>query len=86
MSQVSIVDYLGLVGDTADGFPGLLGLGALSTSTVLAAYGFIDIFLVNPEGWISDGVSVRGTEDPRHPRLLECASIFIKNKQLQLDH
>ncbi len=33
----SIPDYLALVGDTADGFPGLPGWGAKSTATVLAA-------------------------------------------------
>ncbi len=34
----SIPDYLGLVGDTADGFPGLAGWGAKSASAVLARY------------------------------------------------
>jgi 5'-3' exonuclease len=36
VSPSSIADYLGLVGDTADGFPGLQGWGAKSASTVLA--------------------------------------------------
>jgi 5'-3' exonuclease len=34
----SIPDYLALVGDSADGFPGLPGWGAKSTSQVLAVY------------------------------------------------
>ncbi len=34
----SIPDYLALVGDTADGFPGLPGWGARSTATVLSHY------------------------------------------------
>ncbi|MEM9514804.1 MAG: 5'-3' exonuclease H3TH domain-containing protein [Actinomycetota bacterium] len=34
----SIPDYLGLVGDTADGFPGLPGWGAKSSAAVLAVY------------------------------------------------
>jgi 5'-3' exonuclease len=34
----SIPDYLGLVGDTADGIPGIPGWGAKSTAAVLAAY------------------------------------------------
>jgi 5'-3' exonuclease len=34
----SIPDYLGLVGDTADGFPGLPGWGAKSAAAVLARY------------------------------------------------
>ena len=38
----SIPDYLGLVGDSADGFPGLPGWGAKSTSAVLAVYGHIE--------------------------------------------
>ncbi len=39
---VSIPDWLGLVGDSADGFPGLVGWGAKSAATVLARYGHID--------------------------------------------
>jgi 5'-3' exonuclease len=38
----SIPDYLGLVGDTADGFPGLAGWGAKSAALVLARYGHIE--------------------------------------------
>lgn len=38
----SIPDYLGLVGDTADGIPGLPGWGAKSTATVLAHYKTIE--------------------------------------------
>ncbi|HEX7097517.1 MAG TPA: 5'-3' exonuclease H3TH domain-containing protein [Acidimicrobiales bacterium] len=34
----SIPDYLGLVGDTADGIPGIPGWGARSTAAVLARY------------------------------------------------
>ncbi len=37
----SIADYLALVGDAADGFPGLPGWGAKSASTVLAKFGHI---------------------------------------------
>ena len=38
----SIPDYLALVGDAADGYPGLPGWGAKSTATVLARYGHIE--------------------------------------------
>ncbi len=38
----SIPDYLGLVGDTADGFPGLSGWGAKSAAAVLSRYLHID--------------------------------------------
>src|SRR6267378_4403672 len=36
VSPVSIPDYLALVGDSADGYPGLPGWGAKSTAAVLA--------------------------------------------------
>jgi 5'-3' exonuclease len=58
----SIADYLGLVGDSADGFPGLQGWGAKSASTLLARYGTIDNIPDNHEQWVSDGVTVRGAE------------------------
>ncbi len=38
----SIPDYLALVGDTADGFPGLAGWGAKSAAAVLARYGHLE--------------------------------------------
>ena len=38
----SIADYLALVGDSADGYPGLPGWGAKSTSTLLARYGHVE--------------------------------------------
>jgi 5'-3' exonuclease len=38
----SIPDYLALVGDAADGYPGLPGWGAKSTAAVLARFGHID--------------------------------------------
>ncbi len=42
IGPASIPDYLGLVGDTADGFPGLAGWGAKSASAVLARYGHLE--------------------------------------------
>lgn len=42
IAPASIPDYLGLVGDSADGFPGLPGWGAKSASSVLARYGHIE--------------------------------------------
>ena len=38
----SIPDWLALVGDTADGFPGLSGWGAKSTAAVLRRYGHLE--------------------------------------------
>jgi 5'-3' exonuclease len=42
VSPASIPDYLALVGDSADGYPGLPGWGAKSTAAVLAKFGHIE--------------------------------------------
>jgi 5'-3' exonuclease len=52
----SIADYLGLVGDTADGFPGLPGWGAKSASMVLARYGHIEDIPAAAGQWDVDGL------------------------------
>jgi 5'-3' exonuclease len=52
---VSIPDYLALVGDSADGYPGLMGWGAKSASAVLAKFGHIEAI---PADWQQWGVSV----------------------------
>jgi len=53
----SIPDWLALVGDTADGFPGLPGWGAKSAAAVLRRYGTIEAIPDDVAGW--DGVGVR---------------------------
>ena len=57
VSPESIPDYRALVGDSADGYPGLAGWGAKSSSTVLAKFGRIEDIPLDPESW---GVQVRG--------------------------
>ena len=47
----SIPDYLALVGDTADGFPGLKGWGAKSTATLLYRYGHLENIPADPNDW-----------------------------------
>jgi 5'-3' exonuclease len=42
VAPASIPDYLALVGDSSDGFPGLAGWGAKSASAVLARYGHLE--------------------------------------------
>jgi 5'-3' exonuclease len=53
----SIPDYLALVGDAADGFPGLPGWGAKSTAAVLAKFGRLESI---PSDWRQWGVNVTG--------------------------
>lgn len=47
----SIPDYLALVGDAADGYPGLRGWGAKSTASVLARFGHIESIPADPATW-----------------------------------
>jgi 5'-3' exonuclease len=51
---VSIPDYLALVGDAADGYPGLKGWGAKSTAAVLRKFGHIEAI---PDDWRTWGVN-----------------------------
>lgn len=55
----SIPDYLALVGDTADGVPGLPGWGAKSASTILARYPRLELIPEDPSDW---EVKVRSAE------------------------
>jgi 5'-3' exonuclease len=47
----SIPDYLALVGDSADGFPGLPGWGAKSAAAVLARFGHLEAVPADPGEW-----------------------------------
>jgi 5'-3' exonuclease len=47
----SIPDYLALVGDAADGYPGLPGWGAKSTAAVLARFRHLESIPENPLDW-----------------------------------
>ncbi|UWZ83843.1 5'-3' exonuclease [Occallatibacter riparius] len=47
----SIPDYLALVGDSADGYPGLPGWGAKSSASVLAKFGHIESIPASARDW-----------------------------------
>jgi len=55
----SIPDYLALVGDSADGIPGIPRWGTKSTAPVLARYGHLEEIPANSGVW---DVSVRGAK------------------------
>jgi 5'-3' exonuclease len=57
VAPASIPDWLALVGDSADGFPGLAGWGAVSAATVLACYRHLEHVPKLATEW---DVSVRG--------------------------
>jgi 5'-3' exonuclease len=47
----SIPDYLALVGDSADGYPGLTGWGAKSAAAVLSRFGHLESIPEDPGLW-----------------------------------
>lgn len=51
VAPASIPDYLALVGDSSDGFPGLPGWGAKSAATVLRRFGTFDAIPESPLDW-----------------------------------
>jgi 5'-3' exonuclease len=63
VAPVSIPDWLALVGDAADGIPGVPSWGAKSSATVLSKYQHLEVIPTEVEKW---EISVRGAR-----RLLE---------------
>ena len=59
VSPTSITDWLALVGDASDGYPGLPGWGAVSASTVLARWKHLEAIPLDPSRW---EVKVRGAD------------------------
>jgi 5'-3' exonuclease len=55
----SIPDYLALVGDSADGYPGLPGWGAKAASAVLSRYKHLEAIPENARDW---NVSIRSAD------------------------
>jgi len=55
----SVPDYLALVGDAADGFPGLPGFGARTAAALLARYRHLEAIPRRAVAW---DVSVRGPD------------------------
>jgi 5'-3' exonuclease len=84
----SIADFLALVGDSADGFPGLAGWGRKSAATVLAHYTSLGAIPDDVEDWEPElRRSVRGA-----PKLAErlaadraLAELFLDLATLRVD-
>lgn len=51
VKPASIPDYLALVGDTADGYPGIAGWGAKAAASVLSVYGKFENIPKDPTQW-----------------------------------
>ena len=56
----SIPDYLALVGDAADGYPGLVGWGAKSAAAVLAKFEHIEAIPDDPAEWRVNAANAGG--------------------------
>lgn len=57
VAPASIPDWLALVGDTADGIPGIRGFGAKTAAALLSHYGNVEAIPVDPTAW---AIPVRG--------------------------
>jgi 5'-3' exonuclease len=57
VAPASVPDYLALVGDAADGIPGIAGFGATSSAALLRRYGHLEAIPDDPGDW---DVTVRG--------------------------
>ncbi len=51
VQPASIADWLALVGDSSDGYPGIKGWGAKTASTVLAKYKHVEAIPTDPAKW-----------------------------------
>src|SRR2546428_8317669 len=73
----SIPDYLALVGDNADGYPGLAGWGERSAAAVIGFYGHLEAFPRSALGW---EVYVRGEEESTRepPKGLTAVGTFVR--------
>jgi 5'-3' exonuclease len=81
---VSIPDYLALVGDAADGFPGLPGWGAKSSAAVLARFGHLESIPPDWRDWHVNATSA-ATLAATLSRDLEKALLFRTLATLRTD-
>ena len=81
---VSIPDWLALVGDSADGIPGISGWGAKSASTVLSRFEHIESIPADLEEWgLSKGRAMRLNESLTENR--EAALLYRRLATLRQD-
>ena len=84
VSPESIPDYLALVGDTADGYPGLPGWGAKSSAAVLAKYVHLEAIPKDHREWRVNAASA-GTLAITLAREWEHALLFRTLATLRTD-
>ena len=84
VNPASIPDYLALVGDSADGYPGLPGWGAKSTAAVLRKFDHLESIPADGNEWGVDVVSPRALADTLN-REREVALLFRTLATLRTD-
>jgi 5'-3' exonuclease len=84
VAPASIPDYLALVGDTADGYPGLPGWGAKSTAAVLAKFGHLESIPPDWRDWKVNATSA-STLSQTLSRGLDQALLFRTLATLRTD-
>jgi 5'-3' exonuclease len=84
VSPESIPDYLALVGDTADGYPGLPGWGAKSSSAVLAKFVHLESIPSDFREWRVNAANA-GTLADTLSRERERALLFRRLARLRTD-
>ena len=80
----SIPDYLALVGDSADGYPGISGFGAKSAAAILRRFGRIEEIPGDPAEWRA-GLLNGGTLARRLSEQRDLALLFKKLATLRVD-
>jgi 5'-3' exonuclease len=80
----SIPDYLALVGDSADGYPGLPGWGPKSAATLLSRFGHIDAIPDDHRAW-GDGIARATSLAATLTRDRELALLFRNLATLRVD-
>ena len=78
VAPASVPDWLALVGDSADGFPGIPGWGAKSSSAVLASYSTVDAIPDDPAEWNVPGVRNQSTLASALRENRELAQLFVR--------
>jgi 5'-3' exonuclease len=81
----SIPDYLALVGDSADGFPGIAGFGAKTAAAVLHRYGHIDAIPADGRAWDVPGLRTPQRLAATLQEHIELACLFRTLATLQVE-
>jgi 5'-3' exonuclease len=81
----SIPDYLALVGDSADGYPGLPGWGAKSAAAVVNRYGHLESIPTHAGQWDVRGLRSAASLARTLADNLELALLFRRIATLELD-